>query len=332
MKKNLLKFSIVLAALLVAGMWACQKEQVEVTEKAEFGLSAANILSAPQSDAGIWPYIIPGANKGGNRTCSEVGFAFSTTFALTTARVDYEGEDLEIPVYNMLGVQIGEILVDYDAETKLLSFQIYVPGYCVGAAIVKGSNDANVYYYPVPVKLDSGLGAPPTTLGGNNFSDLSNITFCLKECDNGNGGGCETAFAFGDEYATCFDFYGFARWGWTNGPLIHGSYTFDIYAAAAQCDLTKGVKVGTLDVVYEGTTATVTYNITNGYFTEIHLYVGNEPIPKKGSKDTVAPGQYPYGYDDLEDDDKTIIVTGLSGEIYVIAHAVVCDITWLPKD
>lgn len=69
--------------------------------------------------------------------------------------------------------------------------------------------------------------------------------------------GTETAFAYGGEQlATCFldlDFNSdsksdFNRWGWTNGPLAAGSYSFDIYAGAGQCDLTKGTLVGTLNV------------------------------------------------------------------------------------
>jgi hypothetical protein len=103
----------------------------------------------------------------------------------------------------------------------------------------------------------------------------------------------ETAFAFGGDYATCFldidndgDGEGdFSRWGWTNGPLPAGSYEFDIYAAAGQCDLSP-------------------YSLA-----ETHVYVGNDILPQdnKGGY-TVAPGQYQ-------------MVTGLSGDIYVVAHA-----------
>jgi hypothetical protein len=36
----------------------------------------ANIASTPESNGGIIPYIIPGSNPGGNRTCAEVSLAF----------------------------------------------------------------------------------------------------------------------------------------------------------------------------------------------------------------------------------------------------------------
>jgi hypothetical protein len=49
-------------------------------------------------------------------------------------------------------------------------------GAYVGAAIVKGSNDANVYYYAPPgVASDSGLASPPV---GGGAAGLSNLTFC----------------------------------------------------------------------------------------------------------------------------------------------------------
>lgn len=141
---------------------------------------------------------------------------------------------------------------------------------------------------------------------------------------------CETAYAYGGSYAHCFlNWYlghKFAKWGWTNGPLGPGSYTFYIYAGAGQCHLSKGENIGTLTVNYDGSTAKVTYDIADsGYtMTSTHLYVGSNPWPRKNGGYTVTPGQYPYSHtlDNETEDDYTI--TDLSGNIYVIAHAVVC--------
>ncbi|WP_420322325.1 hypothetical protein [Flagellimonas sp.] len=125
---------------------------------------------------------------------------------------------------------------------------------------------------------------------------------------------CETAFARGDNGNTCFLDEGFSRWGWTIGPLSEGAEeSYEIYAAAGQCDINKGELVGTVDVSYVGGDVTVTYNIDDDYTVdETHTYAGNGMFPtdKKG-KATVAPGQYS-------------IQENLSGDIYVIAHAVVC--------
>jgi hypothetical protein len=170
--------------------------------------------------------------------------------------------------------------------------------------------------------------APSASL--SEFGDLN-----LNGWDDENNEVCETAFAFGDEFGNCFlDFDDLRenRWGWTNGELDEGSYTFDIYMGAAQCDLTKGTLVGELDVVYDDGSVTVTYNLFEDYYLkEVHIYVGNNPLPmrkqgRNGEVPTVAPGQYTYVNDmvnDLTTYSKTF--NGFDGTIYIIAHAVVCE-------
>jgi hypothetical protein len=142
----------------------------------------------------------------------------------------------------------------------------------------------------------------------------------------------ETAFAFGGDYAKCFDQFDVSnRWGWSNGPLAEGSYTFDLYAGAGQCDVSKGTKVGTLSVNYTDGTAVVTYQMagknpeTNLSYTltETHLYVGSEPLARKNGEFTVAPGQFPYINPELTASSRSYTISGLSGDIYVVAHATV---------
>lgn len=142
---------------------------------------------------------------------------------------------------------------------------------------------------------------------------------------------CETAYAYGcRKYATCFldmaDGLKNPPWGWTNGPLSAGNYTFDLYAGAAKCSLRKGTKVGTVTVNYYGSTVTVIYSLDEGTMDATHLYVGNDPLPEFNGKPTVSSGHYPYQHDleDATSDNYTI--SGLSGTIYVIAHAVVCEL------
>lgn len=151
----------------------------------------------------------------------------------------------------------------------------------------------------------------------------------------------ETAFAFGGAAATCFigaDFDrdgtddGINRWGWSNGPLSEGDYQFDVYAAAGRCDLKKGTLVGTISVSYQSGVATVTYR-TKGTsflgssfeFNQTHLYVGSEPLPRdKNGEYTVAPGQYTLVNEYTKSlSEATYAIGGLSGPVYVVAHAVV---------
>lgn len=132
------------------------------------------------------------------------------------------------------------------------------------------------------------------------------------ECENEPV--CETAFARDVDGNNCFIDNGFSRWGWAIGPLAEGTVaSYDFYAGAGQCDISKGELVGTVDVSYVDGNVTVTYNIADGYVaSETHTYAGNAMFPTmKNGKETVAPGQYE-------------IQENLSGDIYVIAHAEVC--------
>lgn len=148
----------------------------------------------------------------------------------------------------------------------------------------------------------------------------------------------ETAFAYGESYGNCFLNYSEFisnpnRWGWTNGALNEGSYTFPIYAGAGQCDISKGTLVGQLSVSYSGGSAVVTYQMNGSnsqtgmpyVLDEIHLYVGSEVFPRNKQGDfTIAPGQFPYTASSLSNAlSYSYTVTNLSGPVYVIAHAVV---------
>ena len=140
---------------------------------------------------------------------------------------------------------------------------------------------------------------------------------------------CETLFARGkDDQSECFldSDYSFNRWGWTIGPLSEGDCTFELYAGAGQCDTDKGTLVGYLKISYSEGTATVKYEMLEGYtLNETHLYIGNEPYPTdKNDNVTVAPGQYPYKHALEGASADEYSVSGLSGDIYVIAHGVSC--------
>jgi hypothetical protein len=152
---------------------------------------------------------------------------------------------------------------------------------------------------------------------------------------------CETAYAYAPPpEGTCFleiPEIKNNRWGWTIGPLAAGSYAYEIYAGAGQCDITQGKAVGLLLVDYDGSTATVKYVMTEvdptthvGYSMDVaHLYVGNDmlPVDKKG-RPRVAPGKYPYDSGDITGAiGHTFTVEGLSGNIYVVAHT---DVSGFP--
>jgi hypothetical protein len=127
----------------------------------------------------------------------------------------------------------------------------------------------------------------------------------------------ETAYAKNGAASICFS-PTFNNWGWTT-PITPGTYTWNLWAGAGQCDTSKGTLVGSVTVVYASDYVTVTYNMVSPYILdETHVYAGKTMFPqvKQGKKlvDTVAPGQY-YN-------NSPFTGTPLP-QVYVIAHAVV---------
>jgi hypothetical protein len=159
------------------------------------------------------------------------------------------------------------------------------------------------------------------------------LEYCKQSCTPPPPplGGCETGYAYGNGYANCFlniPNVQSNNWGWSNGQITYGTYTWPIYAGAGQCNIGNGIPVGTLQVTYTSNhVAVVKYQITEGYIlNETHLYVGNTILPMKKNKYTTAPGQFPYKHENLNGaSSDTYTITGLTGAIYIAAHSVVCD-------
>lgn len=198
-------------------------------------------------------------------------------------------------------------------------------------------------------RVDSGgtvLGTETGWAAGKPFTDKGSwatyANYLWQEClpDPVIETRSETAFAHPGGYAgNCFlnldlDANGvneFNRWGWTVGPLSEGVYRFNFYAGAGKCDINKGTLVGYIDVSYAGGTATVTFrtagvNPATGVaynLVEAHLYVGSEVLPRDVNGEfTVAPGQYPDISGELKAaTSKSFQVSGLSGKVYIVAHA-----------
>jgi hypothetical protein len=152
------------------------------------------------------------------------------------------------------------------------------------------------------------------------------FNYCKQECPEPV---CETAYAYGETFANCFltiPGVNSNNWGWSNGPVGAGIYEWPIYAGAGQCNIGVGVHIGTLTVNYAPPTAIVTYTMFNGnILNSTHLYVGNQILPRKNGKFTTAPGQFPYKHNYLNGvPSDTFTISGLSGNIYVVAHSDAC--------
>ncbi|SDB41258.1 Ig-like domain (group 2) [Flavobacteriaceae bacterium MAR_2010_188] len=212
------------------------------------------------------------------------------------------------------------------------------------------NGDGTATFSPAPE--DAGIGYEITftyTYPDTECSSSASIITTPIDCI----GECETVFAYpknpGDfgeggenDDVTCFLEDGFSRWGWTTQiceeDFASGDIVFDLYAGAAQCDLSKGTKAGEAIVSYnsEEGTISVQYVMDSGYvLSEAHVYIGCTPYPqqKKGKRyeNTVAPGQYPFnpslgGY--VQDYTVGPINVDFDAEgcVYIIIHGVSCEV------
>jgi hypothetical protein len=178
---------------------------------------------------------------------------------------------------------------------------------------------------PIPIVDVSVSPSPPTT--------VSAPTAPAPTTTSGTLSACETAFArcSNPDQFLCFNndldpsIGSFERWGWTN-KVLSLDLTCDIYAGAAQCDLTKGVKVGT--VIFSANSVVVQLDV-GVESSDMQFYSGVEQVPKSNAdKYTVSPGQYPLVVDAVTsytltlDSSLTIDVND-----YVILHTTVCPAT-----
>jgi hypothetical protein len=161
--------------------------------------------SAPTSIGGVVPYIIPGANPGGNRTCAEVGFVFfgnATYYQCWSAKRD--PGDFGLGFEDISGNELCDRnLIIASNDGTFVQFTAGPDG--VGAAILKGgSGGGNAYVYEPQALSDSGLASPLNPSGYP--AALSHVDgFCWNPVTNdpGPGIGCyenETAWATGTRY------------------------------------------------------------------------------------------------------------------------------------
>lgn len=196
---------------------------------------------------------------------------------------------------------------------------------------------------------DGTVDQQETAFGGDNPVDVDNpgrwwyfgdYTIC---CELDGGGVCftETAFAKGDYIWTTFKKSNpdnlpslnltKNRWGWAINLEGTGSHVFDIWAGAGLNNTDNGLLVGTLRVDWDGSNATVSYDLNSGNaLEEVHIYASDE------APTTVAPGQYGFpvaGYDvgGVQSFSTTVPLVDANGDgkVWVVAHAAVsggqCD-------
>ena len=148
---------------------------------------------------------------------------------------------------------------------------------------------------------------------------------------------CETSFAYDETDGTCFDNWGFSRWGWSLGPFDDSTFagnvslSYDVWSGAGRCQISRGTNVGELTVDYDidDDFYQVSWIVDAPFkFTGFHLHIGSEPLPRDRNGDyTVAPGQYEHVIDlnGVEVESRTINGT-MATPFYIVAHADVCGL------
>lgn len=258
---------------------------------AEIPTGVNGTASTPISDKGITPYIIQGANPGGNRTCGEVGFATlpnATHFQCYSQRVSYNGLFATfVDISGKEGCANTTINVTVTDGTYV---EWWSTGGPVGAAIVKGSAAANVYYYFTPLNGDSGLASPVNSSTGN--AGLSNLTFCWNP-DPQEPPVCytsDTAWGAGSRYLT--------RGNWGTYTAYEPNQTVNFYAGQ-----TKLAGTVNFSAIVDGkVTITITLNegwrfrmkpvndVEGQYANNVH--VNGYDLEPKGI--TPIPGSFPW--------------------------------------
>lgn len=223
--------------------------------------------------------------------------------------------------------QIYEVCIPY-AELGLTAEMI-----CAADQLVLFAAHCSVYRVVggEVVQTETGWSDGDPIVDKGPWGTFGNVTLT---CDAGpeppKYGDCETAFAFGstelDDIEDLSNPGTFItnRWGWQVGPLEVGdTLVTQIYTGAGQNDLTKGTYVGDLELSYNGVDFTATYVMIDGFvMTETHVYVGHDNIQ------TGAPGLFGNQHESLEAtvDEYVIGVESPGDPVYVVAHAVVCEI------
>ena len=343
-KKALKKIVYVMAAVLLVFGSAVSSYAECVATVDGSGIQTQTLLAGQTINAGTVSLQVVGNNL-------EITYATIDGWELTETHL-WIGSDLaNMPQTRAGNPKIGNFPYNSGNIAGSTSYTVTIPLALLNFSCP--SEDTNFYVAAhSALRKADGSGGYRTETGwadGDRFVQRGSwATFfaVTLSCDCGGGNGpeatCETAFAYGGNVANDFlamdlDLDGrddFNRWGWSNGPLSAGGYSFDIYAGAGQSDITKGTLVGTLTVIYDGSTAQVIYDLDSGFtMDEAHVYVGSEILARNVRGEfTVAPGQYPVVHDKLNGASSHIVtVEGLSGPIFVVAHAVVCSTDW-PDD
>ena len=348
MKKSFkMKKAILFAMLLIstgAVMTSCNKENdglvapdrspVEKTVVTSGGSSSVVLFAGQTTDVGTVSFDDIDTDNDGTVDALEVTYNLTNGWEFSEIHFWMGGTLSEMPSTRSGNPQIGQFPYNFSNVTGLTTYSFEIPFSSIGFTC--GSEGTYFVASHASVRLPDGNGGyqNETAWGdGERLTQRGNWAMYYSitiTCDDPQGPfgpkTTETAFAYNSSFANTFISLNFnGRWGWTNGPLSQGTYTFDLWAGAGQNDLSKGTLVGDVTLTYSGSNVTVTYQTDVPYLLEeVHVYVGNEYLALNNGEYTIAPGQYPYTNGDLGGVSSYVFnISNMSGDVYMTAHATV---------
>ena len=342
---------------------SCQKEGLisavnlkqEMESKVVVGSSTSEVTSqtlyAGQSiNAGSVSYDDIDTNNDQIDDALKVTFETKDGWELTSIHFFIGGTLAQLPVNKSGNPQPGQFPYKTENLTGISSYSITIPFSSIGFSCpnvqtedyfvsahagLRKLNNSGSY------QTESGWGDGQRLVQRGSWAMFNVIYISCDETQDPIKTTTETAFAFNGDQSGCFqNFSEFidnpSRWGWTNGPYANGNYTIPIYAGAGQCDISKGVMVGNLELSYSGTNIIATYKLTGVNpktgapysLKEAHLYAGNDLFAKiksgaQAGEFTIAPGKFPYKASELSGQTYTFTINNVTGDIHIIAHAVI---------
>ncbi len=194
---------------------------------------------------------------------------------------------------------------------------------------------------------DDTAGSDLINVGEGTYNvQVTDANGCTSECYYTVSEDCETSWAKASN-SLCFNELGSQGcpnanqlpWGFTTPVEIGTTYTFDIIEGAPGICADNGSLGDTVGIAilnWDITTPVINFLTTDGehYFSEIHVWVGKNPLPKKGKKCKSAPGQLGCTFENINE--TSFQINGLSDnicngntsgqQIWIAIHAVTCDL------
>jgi hypothetical protein len=326
--KRIKDFHLIFASMLVFSLLftSCQKEAdlfnedftgAELKKVTITGSDATSVvlIAGQNIPVGNVSFADVDTNNDGIKDALEVTYMVESA-TLTDISFWIGSSEAGLPVNKAGNPVVGQFPYKFIVAGKT-SYSFLVPFSAIGYSgndekIFKVASHASV---TVNGKAEGAWGNGERIIQRGNWAMWFNITLSKDPLDIPVEKESFKTFAYNSATSLPFSDYGFneaGQWGWTN-KISTGTTTFEL--------LNKKLEyIGSVEVTYNGSNATVSYSLSGAYsFDEVYYYVGSDVLPvKKNEGYTVATGQFPV-LEQAVGKTYTKTISGLSGDIIYFA-------------